>query len=236
MFWNRDSKKPIVDKVKETDPHTVHGDVDATLKRCYRERTEIAVTLGHPPQVYVGHLSRLGRTTIVLTLDNLETNSAPVSGHICGAVFHYGPTSGGFLAAVRQVNEQNIVLERPSMVTYVDARRSFRIPVSPSDGLDIQLVCGAESWPCPVLDLSRGGIGLRFREDAVLTNGNIVELRVTWMGQCFTLTTLIARQVHDILGLIFNVAEGTPEAERLTALVTTIERNWLRRERESTIY
>jgi len=240
MFWRRDSKKPAAPQPVETadepqTPQTVHGNVSAALKRCLKERTDIAVTLGYPPRVFVGRLTRVGRNTIVLTVPELERGGVPLAGHICGAVFHHGPRSGGFLSAIREIEDDALVLERPGMVTYVDARRSFRIPVSPSDGLDVQLTDSSGTWSCKVLDLSRGGIGLRFREEHTLPIGVIVQLRFTWAGVCFEITCLVARQINGILGLIFNVADGDPEAEQLYQLIGAIERSWLRRERESLV-
>jgi len=234
MFWRRENKKPVAAKTVEPQvPHAVHGEVGSALKRCIQEKTEIAVTLGYPPRVFVGRLTHAGKNTIVLNIPDLERGGIPLAGHICGAVFHHGPRSGGFLAAIREISDETIVLERPAMVTYVDARRSFRIPVSPSDGLEIQLTDSEGAWPCKVLDLSRGGIGLRFRQEHTLLTGSIVQIRFTWGGVCFEITGLVARQIEGILGLIFNVEDERPESAQLHEMISAIERNWLRRERES---
>jgi len=49
-----------------------------------------------------------------------------------------------------------IILERPQVVMMVDARRSVRIPVVPSDGLQAEVESAGETWRCSVSDLSRG--------------------------------------------------------------------------------
>ena len=243
MFWQRSSKPetPSAEAASPPDSQlpakTVQIEVESILRRCYEENAEVLLTLGSPPKVCSGRLHRVGSMTITVEVPRSELTHRLVAGHICGGVFHLGARSGGFLTAVRELlpcdEVSRLVLECPKAVMMVDARRSFRIPVVPEDGPEAQIEGASGRWSCAVSDLSRGGVGLKAREGIRFTPGDTLRVHLLHEQCSVTVEGLVARHMGEMLGVKFEVDEKPELLDQLMGLVASVERRWLRRQRQA---
>lgn len=172
--------------------------------------------------------------------------SIPGTGSRCGACFGHRHRLWGFVATVRKCvprrrahQAPSLTVETPSQVVKAENRRSFRVPVRPSEeggNLRVRITTvNREEWVGEALDISMSGILLDLVGDDSPNVSIDSEVQVELqLGRRVVggLSAVVRHNEEGCLGLFFpdTIKLGQLQPPKpLRSIVTILERRWLRR-------
>lgn len=197
-----------------------------------RLRTPATLLLPEASRVLQARFDAAAAGTVSLLL--YEPGAAPptVGSVGCVQVEHDG-TPHVFLARVLVVVRDDdwtfVTLQQPSALANVDARRAFRIPLTPGE-LPVML-CSPEGWVAgEIHDLSRFGVAVRIAASAEGPEvGDAVRLDIPNGEDRRVLAGRVVRRADALIGIAFT--QDVPET--IDDLVAEAEVRWLRRQRRA---
>lgn len=224
----------------EGDPAQLHsldaGQVDTALRRCCAYRRPAIISSVETPAAFPGYFSDLEGSRLILTLalPGFEAFFKPASKVL--VTFLHRSRSCVFVTSVRSLTKDrgtgDLVVDTPSMISKVEMRRFFRIPVSRETEMKMLVVTedGGE-WEARCIDVSMAGMLVSFPEAQYpdLGVGDSVQLRVDYRGQPTTIAAEVRRRRGRRVGVFFPAIyrEGHLEPpDELATVVKFIEREW----------
>ncbi len=128
---------------------------------------------------------------------------------------------------------EQLVLALPALVSWTEARQSFRVPVVPASGLAVAARIGAAVYLAQPLDLSLCGIGIELAEEAPpLDVGHRLDLELRLGEDTVCLQGRVQRRYERLYGVLFpETVHGRDirPPEGLRQMLRALERLWLSR-------
>jgi len=228
------------------DPAQLHSldpeQVEATLHRCCAYRRPAIISSVETPAAFPGFFSDLDGDRLILTvaLPGFEAFFKPASK--CLVTFLHRSRSCVFVTSVRSLTKDrgtgDLVVDTPAMISKVEMRRFFRVPVSRDTDLDLRVFTedGGE-WTARCIDVSMAGMLLGFPEEQYpdLAVGDTLNLKVDYRGQPMLVEAEVRRRHGRRVGVFFPAIyeEGRLNPpDDLATVVKFIEREWRNRRRE----
>lgn len=180
-------------------------------------------------QLYEGRVLAQGRFDaykdgeVRLLLYDAPVEAPELAGSLACVTFHTKKRTAVFLTGVRRQEQQNrmrlhrategsgtsvLLLDRPAVISYAEARRSVRFPVYDPSWLSATVTMGSEVHFATVIDLGLTGVALAFSPHAkpAVTPGSVVQLEMTREGNTVSLEARLVRrrdntQAYAFVGL-----------------------------------
>jgi len=224
----------------EGDPAQLHslgpGQVDSALRRCCAYRRPAIISSVETPAAFPGYFSDLDGDRLILTLalPGFEAFFKPASK--CLVTFLHRSRSCVFVTSVRSLTKDSgtgdLVVDTPAMISKVEMRRFFRVPVSRDTDLKLRIVTeDGGVWDARCIDVSMAGMLVAFPEDQypALAVGDALQLKVDYRGEPTTIHAEVRRRHGRRVGVFFPAIyhEGHLQPpDELSTVVKFVEREW----------
>lgn len=143
-----------------------------------------------------------------LTLELLPgADSSFLPSSVYAVCFGKPPKSSVLLAKVKHYDggSRQLLLTSLSPITGLERRSSHRLPVPVNSGLIVLIEGGGQKWEPKPLELSMGGMSVKFPTDRVteLEVGASVDVKLKLENHSAELSAKVARQDKNSVGLTF---------------------------------
>jgi hypothetical protein len=241
MSASDETRYEVSDEFGVDDELGVDDDLEivATLRRCCAHRTPAIVSSVETPAAFPGYFTRLAgeRLVVTVTLPGFEVFFQPAAR--CLVTFLARSRSYVFVSSVRSPSDDDhrgdLAVDRPTMLSKVEMRRFFRVPVSRSSDLTLTMrTDDGATWEVRCVDMSMAGMLVEFRQEhfPTLIVGDPLQIEVVYRGQPTTIHAEVRRRHGRRVGVFF---PGTYEDGRLdppdeiATMVRFLEREWRRK-------
>lgn len=210
-----------------------------TLRRCCSYRRPAIVSSVETPAAFPAFFSSVDgqRLTLTIALPGFEAFFKPASK--CLITFLHRSRSCVFVSSVRGPGSDNqagdLVVDRPPVISRVEMRRFFRVPVSKRSSTSLRIIApDGESYGARCVDISLAGMLMELPDHVYPTFnvGDVVRIEVSFHGQPTLVEAEVRRQHGRRVGVFFpdTYREGQLEPnEDVATVVKFLEREWRRR-------
>ncbi len=210
-----------------------------TLRRCCSYRRPAIISSVETPAAFPAFFSSLDgqRLTLTIALPGYEAFFKPASK--CLVTFLHRSRSCVFVSSVRGPGPENqsgdLVVDRPVMISRVEMRRFFRVPVSKRSHTSLRVITADEgSYGARCVDISLAGMLVELPDHVYpsFNVGETVQIEVIFHGQPTIVEAEVRRQHGRRVGVFFpeTYRDGKLEPnEDVYTVVKFLEREWRRR-------
>ncbi len=214
-------------------------ELQLTLRRCCSYRRPAIVSSVETPAAFPAFFSSVEgqRLTLTIALPGFEAFFKPASK--CLITFLHRSRSCVFVSSVRGPGPDNqagdLVVDRPPVISRVEMRRFFRVPVSKRSSTSLRVITpGGDSYGARCIDISLAGMLMELPEHVYPTFnvGEMVQVEVIFHGQPTMVEAEVRRQHGRRVGVFFpdTYRDGQLEpSDHVITVVKFLEREWRRR-------
>jgi len=215
------------------------AEIGQTLRRCCSYRRPVIVSSVETPAAFPGFFTNLegDRLRLTISIPGFEVFFLPASK--CLVTFLHRSRSCIFVASVRGIGSKgelgDLVVDRPALISRVEMRRFFRVPVSSGSALDLHVLdADGGTWSARCLDVSVAGMLLEFPRDA-FPEPNVGEpwrIEIHYQGQPTIIQAEVRRRHGRRIGVFFPEVYRDGDLnppEDMAMVVKFLEREWRRR-------
>ncbi len=214
-------------------------EIAAVLRRCCAHRTPAIIASVETPAAFPGFFTELngGRLVMTVTLPGYEVFFQPASK--CLVTFLATSRSFVFVTSVRtpavDAQRGDLTMDRPAVLSKVEMRRFFRVPVSRETSLALKVFTDDGGvWDARCVDVSMAGMLMAFPDDPSpeLMVGDPLRIEVIYQGHPTPIRAEVRRRHGRRVGVYFpdTYREGHLDPpDDVATMVKFLEREWRRR-------
>lgn len=205
-------------------------------------RSPCRLHLLHCGQVIKANFRNCRGTLIDICIENAQKAYDLQADAMCCVVFPYRQCLCAFLGSIRNLqaagSDIQVSFEIPQSLMITNLRRSFRVPITNSTGVTLQVRLGDGTLvESTATNISESGLEIRISQDETrLPAGSVVQLEIEFREENLQIPAVVKRQSQTFRALQFALAT-LPEARKQTAIlqrmVRSIEQCWLKSRADS---
>lgn len=210
-----------------------------TLRRCCSYRRPAIVSSVETPAAFPAFFSSLDGQRLTLTIALPGYQAFFKAASKCLVTFLHRSRSCVFVTSVRGPGPENqagdLVVDRPAMISRVEMRRFFRVPVSKRSSTSLRIITQDDgSYGARCVDISLAGMLMELPDHVYPTFnvGETVRVEVLFHGQPTEVEAEVRRQHGRRVGVFFPeiYRDGQLQLnEDVATVVKFLEREWRRR-------
>jgi hypothetical protein len=206
---------------------------------CLR-RQAATVSFGEDAVVAHGFFKSYSKGDLSLILRDLEDSSSIDAGASCTVLFSEHGRPHFFAAPIDGLTRKNptrptLSLRKPEEIVAAERRTTFRVPMSSKSVLAAEVFLGDRHWDADPVDISLGGVFLRFSEKdfPLFPPEEEVLVRLRIHDQDARLPGIVQRREGACYGVFFpdalrKLRNGLLEPiDSLRGIVEALEEDWL---------
>lgn len=206
---------------------------------CLR-RQAATVSIGEDSVVAHGFFRSCSEGDLSLVLRDLEDAFPVPAGAPCTVLFAEHGRPYFFAAPIDGLTRKNsnrpmLMLRKPEEIVAAERRNTFRVPMSPKSMLAAEVSLGGRNWEADPVDISLGGVFLRFSEKdfPLFQPDEEVSVRLRIHDQDARLPGIVQRREGSCYGVFFpdalrKLRNGLLEPiDSLRGIVEALEEDWL---------